>query len=628
MKNIFLLTLSLLCNQLLNAQSIKVSGTVVDKNGHPLAQVSINEENVGLIALTTTTGAFEILVKDSTHRIIFQLPRYTNHVQKFNANSSNVKIVLNGGKGDSITPGLLAEVSVVGHAPLVKKNYTASQSISISGDGSGSYMSRRMPMQENEEYASRTENDFHRVKNAALSTFSIDVDRASYSNVRRYLNDGQLPPKNAVKIEELINYFDYNYPQPEAGNPAGISAELGNCPWNKEHFLARIAVQAEKIPTTSLPSSNLVFLIDVSGSMWSENKLPLVKKAFRVLVDQLRPQDRVAIVTYAGNAGLVLESTPGSQKSKILNAIDELQAGGSTAGGAGIQLAYKIAQLNLIAPGNNRVILATDGDFNVGISNPGSLQDLISKEKEKGIYLSVLGFGMGNLKDDNLETLADKGNGNYAYIDNFEEARRTFVTEFGGTMFTVADDVKLQIEFNPKWIKAYRLVGYENRLLNDEDFNDDKKDAGEMGSGHTVTALYELVPVNAVFRQGKIDDLKYQEVVSLSKYSQEVLTVKMRYKKPGQKQSLLLSKVLMMNAYKNTEAKASEDFRFSAAVATFGLILSDSKYKSSASFDMALTLAKNAKGNDEEGYRAEFIQMIKKAALLANTTAKNEVGTK
>ncbi|PWV46494.1 VWA domain-containing protein [Chitinophaga sp. S165] len=469
-----------------------------------------------------------------------------------------------------------------------------------------------------EDYGAISENDFHSTKDKPLSTFSIDVDKAAYSNVRRFLNNGNLPPADAVRIEELINYFDYNYKSPAGNDPVAIYTDMASCPWEPAHQLVKIGLKAKEIPLENLPAANIVFLLDVSGSMSTENKLPLVKQALKVLVQQLRPSDKVAIVVYAGAAGVVLPSTSGSEKKKILDALEDLEAGGSTAGGEGIQLAYKTAADALIKNGNNRIILATDGDFNVGVSDNKELEKLIESQRNSGIYLSVLGFGMGNYKDSKLELLADKGNGNYAYIDNFEEARRIFVTEFSGTLFTIAKDVKLQLEFNPKYVQSYRLIGYENRLLHDRDFNDDKKDAGDMGVGHTVTALYEIIPAGNKSKKGKpeVDTLKYQQQVLSNGYTGEVLTVKLRYKQPRVDSSKLISELMSwkpQNIY-----QASDDFRITAAVATFGLLLRNSSHKGQANYKQALSLAEGAKGEDKEGYRAEFIQMIKKAMVLSN----------
>jgi Ca-activated chloride channel family protein len=468
-----------------------------------------------------------------------------------------------------------------------------------------------------EEYNSLIENVFQETKNNALTTFSIDVDRAGYSNIRRMLNGGMMPSKDAIRIEEMVNYFDYDYPQHVDNEPFTINSELSNSPWNKGLKLLQIGIQAKKISTENLPASNLVFLIDVSGSMDSPNKLDLAKQALYLLIDQLRPQDKVAMVVYAGAAGVVLPSTSGVEKNKIKNALEKLQAGGSTAGGEGIKLAYKIAAENFVKGGNNRVILASDGDFNVGVSSEAELKGLIENKRESGVFLSILGFGMGNYKDNKMETLADKGNGNYAYIDNLQEAQKVFVHEFGGTLFTVAKDVKLQLDFNPNYVKAYRLIGYENRMLRNEDFNDDKKDAGEMGSGHTVTALYEIVPVGVESEYLKsVDKSKYQtekELTSAAK-TNEILTVKLRYKSPDEGKSKLMGKTIIDQH--TAFDKTSENFRFAASVAEFGLILRQSEFKGQANYNQVIELAKNAKGLDEEGYRAEFIKLVKTAKLL------------
>ena len=474
----------------------------------------------------------------------------------------------------------------------------------------------------NESYSAIEENKLQMVSDQPLSTFSIDVDRASYSNVRRYLNGGNLPPSDAVRIEELINYFDYHYKKPEGKDPVAIYTDMAICPWDTTHQLVRIALKGKEIPQEQLPPANLVFLIDVSGSMIDFNKLPLIKQAMAALVQQLRDKDRIAIVTYAGSASVALNSTSGSDKTKIMDAINQLQAGGSTAGESGINLAYETARKSFMKNGNNRIILATDGDFNVGVSSEKELENLVEKKRAGGIFLSVLGFGMGNIQDSKLEVLADKGNGNYAYIDNFEEARRTFVTEFGSTLFTIARDVKLQVEFNPQYVQSYRLVGYENRMLENKDFNDDKKDAGDMGVGHTVTALYEIVPAGSTpADKPLVDSLKYQRNVATNNYNGEVLTVKLRYKQQREDNSQLLSQVLPWKI--QDISQAPEDFRMAVAVAEFGLLLRNSEHKGLANFTSVLSLAKGAKGDDEEGYRAEFIQLVKQASVLKNEIAGN-----
>jgi len=471
-----------------------------------------------------------------------------------------------------------------------------------------------------EEYQAIQENIFHDPVMKPLSTFSIDVDAASYSNVRRFLRQGQKPPKDAVRIEELVNYFTYDYAEPDHEHPFSVYTELSTAPWNPDHQLVHIGLQGRRIPTDNLPPSNLVFLIDVSGSMNSPDKLGLLKAAFKLLTNQLRSGDKVSMVVYAGAAGVVLPSTPGDQKQTIIDALSQLQAGGSTAGGEGINLAYKIAREQFVEGGNNRVILATDGDFNVGASSNAEMERLIEEQRQHGVFLTVLGFGMGNYKDSKMEILADKGNGNYAYIDDIMEARKVLVNEFGGTLFTIAKDVKLQIEFNPKYVKAYRLVGYENRFLRDEDFNDDRKDAGELGSGHTVTALYEIIPQNS--KSGadfikEIDPLKYQqrEPGKAAGSSGELMTLKLRYKQPQGSSSQLITRVVGSEPLNISDT--SDNFRWSAAVASFGMLLRDSEFKGQATFASVEKWALGAKGADPQGYRAEFIQLVQSVDLLA-----------
>jgi Ca-activated chloride channel homolog len=468
-----------------------------------------------------------------------------------------------------------------------------------------------------EDYDHITENEFLTATENPLSTFSIDVDEASYSNVRRYLSNGSLPPAGAVRIEEMINYFDYVYPQPKEQEPFEVITEISACPWNNQHRLVHIGLQGKEIPTENLPPSNMVFLVDVSGSMQDENKLPLVKASMKLLTDQLRDEDRVAIVVYAGSAGLVLNSTPGSDKQKIKNAINSLEAGGSTAGGEGIKLAYSVARKNFIKEGNNRIILATDGDFNVGVSSDDDLIRLVEQERESGVFLSVLGYGMGNYKDNKMQKLADKGNGNHSYIDNINEARKVLVNEFGSTLFTIAKDVKIQVEFNPAKCAAYRLIGYENRILASEDFNDDKKDAGELGSGHTVTALYEVIPAGVKSSFIKtVDPLKYQPArTRATGNSDELMTIKLRYKAPDGDASKLITKPI--NDEPVALERTSDNFRFSASVASFGMLLRNSAFRQNASFEQVIELARSAKGNDKSGYRSEFIKMAESAEALA-----------
>ncbi|GAB4163003.1 MAG: hypothetical protein Tsb0033_22700 [Winogradskyella sp.] len=460
---------------------------------------------------------------------------------------------------------------------------------------------------ENESYAVIQENDFESTSTSPLSTFSIDVDKASYSNIRRMINSGNYIEPDAVKIEEMVNYFNYTYPQPTGEHPFSINTEVVQTPWHNETQLVRIGLQGKTYTNEELPASNLTFLIDVSGSMSSQNKLPLLKSAFKLLVNQLREKDNVSIVVYAGAAGVILEPTSGNHKDKILKALDHLEAGGSTAGGEGIELAYKLAEKHFKKNGNNRVILATDGDFNVGASSDKAMEKLIEEKRKSGVFLSVLGFGYGNYKDSKLEILADKGNGNHAYIDNMQEAQKVFGKEFGGTLFTIAKDVKIQVEFNPKKVQGYRLIGYENRLLNDEDFVDDTKDAGELGSGHTVTALYEVIPVGVKTTYLKdMPDLKYTKTENLDTYNDELFTVKFRYKKPDGEKS-----IEMVHIQNTTITEASEDMNFASAVALYGMKLRHSKYDNNSDLNLVLELAEKGRGQDSEGYRAEFLRLVR-----------------
>lgn len=472
-----------------------------------------------------------------------------------------------------------------------------------------------------ESYTHIDENPFIEVSRAPLSTFSIDVDTASYSNTRRFLNDGQLPPKDAVRIEELVNYFSYDYPQPVGTAPFSVTTEVSEAPWNKSHRLVHIGLQGKRIPSEQMPPANLVFLLDVSGSMNEPNKLPLVKSALKMLIEQLTARDRIAIVVYAGSSGLVLPSTTGDRKGEILAALDRLEAGGSTNGGAGIQLAYQIAQQNFIQGGSNRVVLATDGDFNVGVTSEGDLVRLIEEKRQGGVFLSVLGFGTGNVKDSTMEKLADKGNGNYAYIDTLGEARKVLGQQIGGTLYTIAKDVKIQVEFNPKQAAAYRLIGYENRLLRDEDFNDDTKDAGEIGAGHTVTALYEVVPNGQKFENPGVDPLKYQQPAQTSQMadSRELMNIKLRYKEPDASISKLLN--IGVADAGNKLNNASENFRFASAVAEFGMLLRASKYKADANYTDVLQRARQSTGTDLQGYRTDFLKLVETARTLSSQRA-------
>ena len=472
-----------------------------------------------------------------------------------------------------------------------------------------------------ESYDRIVDNPFLGARDNPLSTFSVDVDRASYSNVRRFVTEGQRPPKDAVRIEELVNYFSYEYPDPDDRHPFSVTTEVARTPWHADHLLVRIGLQARRVSLADMPRNNLVFLIDVSGSMQTHDKLPLVKRALQLLVQQLREQDRVAIVVYAGAAGLVLPPTSGEHKGVILAAIDALEAGGSTAGGAGIRLAYDVARQYHLPNGNNRVILATDGDFNVGASSDAEMERLIEEKRQQGTFLSVLGFGRGNLKDSKMETLADKGNGNYAYIDDIAEAKKVFGAEMGGTLLTLAKDVKLQVEFNPEKVASYRLIGYENRMLRKEDFDDDTKDAGEIGAGHSVTALYEVVPKGSPSVASATEPLRYQtatQTIASREHGSELMYVKLRYKLPDASTSRWLDHVVPSSRPTN----GSEDLRFAASVASFGMILRDSEYRGSATLDDVLSLARGALGEDEGGYRAEFVKLVETVRARSLLAAK------
>jgi len=562
-------------------------------------------------------GRYSILVTDKDTELKISYIGYKPQTIKIGKRKT-INIIM---VADNAT---LNDVMIVGYGMQRKSMKTSSAAIvsnqSLAGRVAGVFITngqQRMEYRNEESYKGIAENTFHKAKSDPLSTFSIDVDAASYSNVRRFINGGNLPETDAVRIEEMINYFDYDYEQPKGNDPVNIITEMAPAPWNNTHKLVQIGLQAKTVTTEKLPASNLVFLIDVSGSMSAANKLPLLVSSFKLLTDQLREKDKVAIVVYAGNSGVVLPATHGDEKIRIKDALDKLSAGGSTAGGQGIELAYKIASENFIKGGNNRVILATDGDFNVGASSDSDMEKLIEDKRKSGVFLTVLGYGMGNYKDSKMEILADKGNGNYAYIDNLTEARKVLVNEFGGTLFTVAKDVKLQIEFNPALVQSYRLIGYENRLLAKEDFNNDEKDAGEIGSGHSVTALYEIIPtgVKDSFTTS-VDDLKYQNTnPSNSGGADELLTIKLRYKEPAGSSSKLLVKAVNKNTLSMNST--SDNFRFAAAVAEFGMILKRSAFKQNANFEQVIALAETAKAKDKEGYRSEFLSLVKSAKLMA-----------
>ena len=601
------LLMAVICLGTMNAQTITVTGIVMDAaDGTSITGCSVVNNRSKSGAITDVNGRYSIQAQKGDV-LLFRFIGYKEEKRVVKSAKLDVKM-----KTDDVA---LEECVVVGYGTMKTKAMTGAY---VAVCPTAMYdMDTRM---NTEEYDRIQENGFKSVADTPLSTFSIDVDPASYSNMRRFINRGELPPADAIRTEELVNYFSYDYPKPTGNDPVKITVEAGTCTWNTAHRLVRIGLKAKEIPTEQLPASNLVFLIDVSGSMWGANRLDLVKSSLKLLVNNLRNKDKVAIVTYAGSAGVKLEATSGGDKQKIREAIDELTAGGSTAGGAGIHLAYQIAKKNFISDGNNRIILCSDGDFNVGVSSAEGLEQLIEKERKSGVHLTVLGYGMGNYKDKKIQVLAEKGNGNHAYIDNLQEANRVLVGEFGATLHTVAKDVKLQVEFNPSQVQAYRLIGYESRLLKDEDFNNDAKDAGDMGAGHTVTAFYEVIPAGVKNEYvGKVDDLKYQKKEKMTLKptgSDELLTVKLRYKAPDKD----VSRKMELPFVDNKGDSVSSDFRFASAVAMFGQLLRDSDFKGTADYDKVIKLAKQGVNNDERGYRREFIRLVEAAKGLEKTS--------
>ena len=597
------LLMAVICLGTMNAQTITVTGIVTDAaDGTSITGCSVVNNRSKSGAITDVNGRYSIQAQKGDV-LLFRFIGYKEEKRVVKSAKLDVKM-----KTDDVA---LEECVVVGYGTMKTKAVTGAY---VAVCPTAMYdMDARM---NTEEYGRIQENGFKSVADAPLSTFSIDVDPASYSNMRRFINRGELPPADAIRTEELVNYFSYDYPKPTGNDPVKITVEAGTCTWNTAHRLVRIGLKAKEIPTEQLPASNLVFLVDVSGSMWGANRLDLVKSSLKLLVNNLRNKDKVAIVTYAGSAGVKLEATSGGDKQKIREAIDELTAGGSTAGGAGIHLAYQIAKKNFISDGNNRIILCSDGDFNVGVSSAEGLEQLIEKERKSGVHLTVLGYGMGNYKDKKIQVLAEKGNGNHAYIDNLQEANRVLVGEFGATLHTVAKDVKLQVEFNPSQVQAYRLIGYESRLLKDEDFNNDAKDAGDMGAGHTVTAFYEVIPAGVKNEYvGKVDDLKYQKKEKMTLKptgSDELLTVKLRYKAPDKD----VSRKMELPFVDNKGDSVSSDFHFASAVAMFGQLLRDSDFKGTTDYDKVIKLAKQGLNNDERGYRREFIRLVEAAKGL------------
>jgi len=608
----------------------RITGHVRDQSGAPLANVQVFVIGTALNALTDSKGAYSIPevpegsiqlraafigYRSAQASISVRVGRTTVHdfvLEPTPLQMSELTVTTDADAAASPSPATQRRVEGQGKVENRANGVAAAKGI-INALPVEPWRRQQEPGN-TEAYARIEDNRFLTATGNPLSTFSIDLDAASYSNVRRFLSQGALPPADAVRLEELVNYFSYTYPDHTGSHPFAVSTDVGSCPWDRDHRLVRIGLQAKHVATRDLPPSNLVFLIDVSGSMRSEDKLPLVKQAFRALVQELRSEDWVAIVVYAGAAGLVLPSTSGADKATILEAIDRLEAGGSTAGGAGLRLAYDVARENYLPEGNNRLILATDGDFNVGLSSDAEMIRLVEARREEGTFLTVLGFGTGNLKDTKMEQMADKGNGHYAYIDNFREAHKVFVREFGGTLFTVAKDVKIQVEFNPARVQAYRLLGYENRVLAKEDFADDKKDAGEIGAGHAVTALYEVVPVGASPVAVAADSLTYQHVTlrPLASRRSDLLTVRLRYKDPTGTRSRLLSTPVL-----DQGAGGSSDLRFASAVAAFAMVLRNSEYRGSADYNLVLALARETRGEDAEGYREEFISLVERARSLS-----------
>lgn len=593
------------------AQEMQVTGVVKDEAGIPIVGCSVRIKNTSQGTTTDFEGEYSIKVQKDSVLVFSSIGFETKEIKV--EKSTTIDVVL---KEDNQQ---LDEVVVVGYGTQRRASVVGSVR-SIRGVGSIKGKSYRPKHKTHETYKVIEENKFKSVVEQPVSTFSADVDRASYSNIRRKIKFGNLPQKDAVRIEEMVNYFDYEYPEPQSDRPLQAHFELSQCPWNESNLLLKIGLQAKKIDLKTAPASNIVFLIDVSGSMGSPERLPLLKESFEMLLDKLRPTDKVAIVVYAGHEGLALPSTPVSEKEKIIRALYNLEAGGSTAGGAGLKLAYKVAKENFIKNGNNRIILATDGDFNVGLRSNGALERLVSKERANGVYISVLGFGMGNYRDDMVETIANKGNGNYAYIDSPSEAKKVLINEFGGTMFTIAKDVKLQLEFNPNYVKEYRLIGYENRLLNQEDFKDDTKDAGEIGSGHTMTALYELVSTD-----GKVENnLRYQDtkINRKGKTSNELGFLKIRYKKPDKAFARSIEFSQAIDFEPKPLSETSDNFRFASAVAQWGMLLRESDLKGQVSFEKIIHLAKGALGNDTEGYRKEFVSLVEKSKKISDKREK------
>jgi Ca-activated chloride channel family protein len=607
-KRIISILLFLFLSNFLFSQYV-ITGIVKDNLNNNLDSVKVKLKNTNTIVVTKKDGTFSINVQSAKSVLIFSKTGYKTQKVKLK-NKRYVEVTLN-----IINEWVYEYEKIVQTDKRKSQAYEAPFFGNVRSANSSFYGAFDDIPHNTEEYDHIEDNSFKDVTQNPLSTFSIDVDNASYTNIRRFINSGRLPDKDAVRIEEMINYFSYDYPDPKGEHPFSFLTEYSDCPWNKDAKLLHIGIQGKKLEYNDIKPSNYVFLIDVSGSMNYENKLALLKKSFVKLLDNLNKKDKISIVVYAGAAGLVLPSTPANEKEIIKNALEKLTSGGSTAGGAGIKLAYKVAEEAYIEGGNNRVILATDGDFNIGTSSTGDLVRLIEEKRKNNIYLTILGFGMGNYKDGRMEQISNAGNGNYFYIDNIKEADKVFGKEMRANMFTIAKDVKIQIEFNPSHVKAYRLIGYVNRKLDNEDFNNDLKDAGELGAGHTVTALYEILPSDSEQDVNRADELKYQKLNTENSFNKELLTLKFRYKLPKDSTSILIEHAVM-NEEVSLE-NSSDNFRFSAAVAGFGMLLRDSKYKGELTYTMLKEIAEGAKGTDEFGYRTECIQLMNSASMLS-----------
>jgi Ca-activated chloride channel family protein len=596
-----------------------IAGTVTDaRTGQRLPGVNVAIDSLQVGDATGRQGRFRISkVPVGTHVVTARFAGY---------GASQKRVSVEEGETTRVSFSLVPSRQ---GPPTMRDEAESAAALQMTptGGGRGGLRRQRPQNWNTEDYAPIESNDFRAVSDHPLSTFSIDVDGASYTNTRRFIRDGERPPKDAVRIEEFLNYFQYNYPAPTAEDehPFATTMEVGPAPWHDKHKLVHVGIQGRRVPEAERPPSNLVFLIDVSGSMRTGRKLPLLKKGFRMLAEQLRPEDRVAMVVYAGSSGIVLESTPGTETDSIKQAISRLEAGGSTAGAAGIRQAYRVAEENFVEDGINRVILATDGDFNMGVSSDGALQRMVEEKREGGTALTVLGFGTGNLKDNKMETLANHGNGNYYYIDSAFEAQRVLVEELGSTLQTIAKDVKIQVEFNPAEVAAYRLIGYVNRKLEDEEFSDDSTDAGELGAGHSVTALYDVIPrgVESDVDVPTVGDLKYQETrpSDAAEASDELLTLKLRYKQPDGDESQLIEHPLTREM---AGQAASADFHFAAAVAGYGMLLRDSKYKGSLTFEAVRRLAGRGRGEDPNGIRAGFISLVEDTRGMVAAGASEE----